>query len=97
MNVSPLDLLWPALAGAAAGGVYVAALWFSVRRLAASRQGLPWLFIGSILRIAAVCAVFFQFLDGGLPELAAAVAGFTVVRLIAVQLVRRPAVPQHSS
>ena len=76
-------------AGAAAGGVFLAALWWTTRRLPRT-DNVALLFGASFLvRLGAVLAVFWLLARTGRWEaMVAGLAGFTLVRALAVWRVR---------
>lgn len=78
------------VAGCALGGLFFGGLWWTVNRL--NRVKYPSLLIlaSFFLRTATVLAVLFLFLrgGGGWPAAAAALAGFLLVRLALVFLIR---------
>ncbi|MFW6154500.1 MAG: ATP synthase subunit I [Planctomycetota bacterium] len=77
------------LAGAAAGAVFLAGLWWTTRRLPGT--GRPaGLFVASyVVRMAVLLGVFYLLARPGRWELlAAGLVGFTVVRIAAVRRVK---------
>lgn len=81
--------LAPAFAcGAALGALFLASLWWSVRRL--EQLAHPGLFMaGSFaVRMLLVLGGFYLLSDGGWRNLVAALAGFTLVRILAVRRLR---------
>ena len=84
-------LLLSSLAGAGLGLLYAAALWWTVRRLATAPQPVLWIVGSYYLRLAGLGLGLYLVMAGSLARLAAAFAGFVLVRLLAVRRVRPPA------
>ncbi len=82
-------------AGFAAGALYFAALWWSVRRLAGGK-GWQNFILGVLLRLAALVTVLGILLtsDVGPLALLLAAAGFLAARLAAIRICR-PAAKDH--
>lgn len=86
----PVLALFEAFAcGAILGGLYLAALWGVLRRLASLRRPVPVLLTTTALRLGLLLASLQVVVDGRLERLAAAVLGFLLIRTIAITLVRR--------
>jgi F1F0 ATPase subunit 2 len=84
-----LTLLTPFLLGALLGGLYLAALWLTVRRLTRVRRPALWLLGSTLLRLGLLLAGFWYILgDGHWQRLLAALAGFIVVRALTLGQVR---------
>lgn len=82
MNVFDLALAFAV--GLAAGGVYFAALWLTVRWLADGRLAPAWLLVSAVLRLAFLIGILFWIMDGQADRLLAALAGFLLVRFAAI-------------
>ena len=67
--------------GLAAGAVYFAALWLTVRWLVRGGVAPIWLFASAVIRLAFLIGVLFWIMDGHLTRLFAALAGFLLVRI----------------
>ena len=88
--MSSLTLLIAFSVGAALGAVYFMMLWFSVRSITTGGPG--WIFAACTLgRLVLVLAALAWFVAGkfGLYELAAAAAGFVIVRFSATRIARQ--------
>ncbi|MBD1548354.1 ATP synthase subunit I [Roseibium aggregatum] len=89
-DMSPLHLVIAFSVGAALGAAYFVMLWFSVRNFTGGGPG--WIFAASTLgRLALVGGAMAWFVLGkfGLYELAAAVAGFVIVRFSATRIAKQ--------
>ena len=83
-----LEMAGALILGAAAGGFFLASLWWTVRRLPESRQ--PWLLLlGSLLvRMAVVLAALAHLATrGDWRLLVAAGVGFALIRTVGVRIV----------
>ena len=78
------------VAGCALGGLFFGGLWWTVNRLGRVKYPSLLVLASFFLRTAAVLAVLFLLLRGGgdWPAAAAALAGFLLVRLALVFLIR---------
>jgi F1F0 ATPase subunit 2 len=74
-------LLVGLLSGALLGGLYLGALWFSVRRVCRGAPPASWLLGSAALRLTLLLAGFALLLGGGWERLAAGLAGFLLVRV----------------
>lgn len=86
-----IDLALGALTGAALGALHMLWLWRSAARLGPDGAGALALVGGAILRLAAVLAGFatlMTFATHPAPALIGALAGFTVIRILAVRRAR---------
>jgi F1F0 ATPase subunit 2 len=92
-SVSLMSIAATIVAGTFVGVVYFGGLWWTVRRLPATRH--PWaLYLASLaIRSALTLFVFYVVLtDYGMPQLLMLLAAFLLVRLVmAAQLGRTPA------
>jgi F1F0 ATPase subunit 2 len=79
--MAPTDLILVFTGGLALGVAYLAALWFSVRRLTAAGHPSPWLLATAALRLAAVLLGFYWIAGVQWQQLLVCLAGFTVARL----------------
>lgn len=91
MIKSYIELAAAFAAGAAAGAVYLAGLWWTVRRLAQSRQKAALLAGSFAARAAAVMLVLYLVSGGEWPRLLAGLAGFVSARAIVLRRMRAPA------
>jgi F1F0 ATPase subunit 2 len=83
------ELLPSAAAGAGLAILYLAALRASVRRIARADRAGVGLIAGAFARIALVCGGIWLAGGGDGPGMLAALAGFVLVRSVALGLVRR--------
>lgn len=83
--LAPGDLSLGLAAGAALGGLYLMGLWWTVRRL--GRAARPGLLLAASLavRLGLLLGGLWWLADGHWQRLAAAVAGFVVVRALLVR------------
>lgn len=80
-----LDLILRFAGGLVAGAAYYLALWLMVRWFTRRSAAPAWLLLGAAVRLALLMGALFWIM-GGRPEgLAAALAGFFVVRLAALR------------
>lgn len=94
MTEVPHGMDWPLAAGGAAVGaglaaVYLAALWWTVRRLPESRHAGLLLLASGVLRVGAVSGVLLLLLFWGWPALVGALLSFTAMRWAVAHRVRR--------
>lgn len=88
---SPLPLILSAITGTLLGLVFFQGLWITVRRLEQTRHPIVWMLGSLLLRFGLVLAGFFLLArQGDWTLLLAAVAGFTLARLLITRQ-RRPA------
>lgn len=90
--MSPFDLVLSFVAGAAAGAVYLAALWLCIRAVVHGGLSPAWLLASAILRLGALLGALFWIMHGDATRLIAALAGFVMVRLAATW--PRPSIDQ---
>lgn len=84
------SLLLSLAAGAVLAGVYLVILWISLYRLQHRRRPGQWVALGLIVRLAVVVSGFYVILGNGRWQLLlAALAGFVMVRTLAVGSMRR--------
>jgi len=83
MNV--FDIVFSFLVGLAAGAVYFAVLWLTVRWLVHNRWAPAWLLISTAGRLLFLIAVLFWIMDNDVTKLFATLAGFLVVRFAATR------------
>ena len=86
--------------GAAAAGVYLLALWRSVRRLPGAQYPLARYFVGLTMRLTALLAASYWLLTFGPQAIVAASAGFIVTRFVILTLCRstlQRSAPHHSA
>jgi F1F0 ATPase subunit 2 len=76
------------LAGGAVAGLYLTALWRSVRRVAHGPRGGGALVAGAIARVTLVALAFALAARAGAAPLAAALVGFVAVRVLVTRRVR---------
>ena len=81
--------------GLAAGGVYFAGLWLTVRGFAGGRLAPGWLMVSAVIRLAFLVAVLAWIMDGHLGRLFAALAGILLVRFAAIWPMRRLRAGEH--
>ncbi|WP_417678690.1 ATP synthase subunit I [Roseibium sp.] len=87
--MSPLPLVIAFAVGAVLGAAYFVMLWFAIRNFTGGGPG--WIFAASTIgRLALVGGAMAWFVLGkfGLYELAAAVAGFVIVRFSATRIAK---------
>jgi F1F0 ATPase subunit 2 len=92
MELSLADIALAALAGGLAGGAYLGLLWASVRSLAPGGAGALAYAAFTLARIALVLTALAAAGLTGVPAsaMAAALAGFIAVRVVATRRLRRP-------
>ena len=93
MTGTSMDYLLAFAAGLGIGGFYFTGLWWTVRRLPLVRVPAAWVLGSFVVRAGLSLLGFYGILRGGWPMLAASLAGFILVRLVAVHRLRpgRPA------
>ena len=82
MNYAFYQILIPLVAGGLIGVLYFSGLWQTVRRLPDAPR--PWrlLAVSYLQRLVLALGGFYLLMDGAWERLAAAVAGFIVVRVV---------------
>ncbi len=83
-----LEIALSFAAGLAAGAVYFAGLWLTVRLFTTKRLAPPWLLLSLIVRLAVLVGAFFWIMEAGWERLLAAFGGFIAARLIATWSMR---------
>ena len=71
--------------GLAAGGAYFAALWLTIRWFTQHSPSPAWLLVGAAIRLALLIGVLLWVTDGQVERLFAALAGFFLVRFVALR------------
>jgi F1F0 ATPase subunit 2 len=96
MRVPSVIATWimPAAAGLAAGGIYFAGLWWTVRRLNTSRRPTALTLASFALRAALVLVVFYLVAQGHWERFLGLMAGFVLARA-AITRRLRPRAPEH--
>jgi F1F0 ATPase subunit 2 len=89
-GLDPLALATAFFAGAALAGIYLAALWRSVRELAGAGRPAAILVRGALLRVVVVAGALGLAAQAGVGPFLACVAGFIVVRVAVTRRVRAP-------
>jgi F1F0 ATPase subunit 2 len=77
------EMMGSLAAGVVLGALYLAALWFTVQRVAMVRQPALWLSFSAALRVLLLLAGFYWVGDGQWQRLIACLAGFVVARVLA--------------
>ena len=93
MNSVP-ELLLALAAGLLLGAVFFGGLWWTVRRGLSSKRPAALFATSTLVRIAISVAGFFVVSRGDWRRLSACLAGFLVMRVFTIRLVRRPDVKQ---
>ena len=75
-------------AGLVLGAAYMAALWFTVRRLSTVRHPGLWLFGSALVRVVALLAGFYWVSQGRWQGIVLCLLGFVAARLVATNLPR---------
>lgn len=87
MQTSTEIVLFAAV-GAVLAGLYLGALWLTVAKLASVRAPLMLLFVSTVLRLAALLGAFAVLTSMEWTRLAACLAGFLIMRLLAIAWLR---------
>jgi F1F0 ATPase subunit 2 len=87
--IEPLQLALHFALGLVVGAIHAWLLWRAVRRLASPGRAAGGLVGGSLLRVMLVVGALFLVTGGNPPGLVAALAGFTLVRLVTAGRVAR--------
>lgn len=83
-------LLLAGLDGAVLGAIFFGGLWWTVRSFVSSAHGALYV-LGSLLLRVGITVAGFHFVSGGQwQRLLACMAGFLLVRTLALRLTRRP-------
>lgn len=93
MSYTLYQILIPFAAGVLIGFLYFFGLWQTVQRLSASPR--PWrlLAISYLLRLIFALGGFYLLMDGAWERLAAAVAGFIIVRVVLTRTLGKTSPP----
>lgn len=86
MDIPGLTLAF--VVGLAAAGAYFAALWVTIRWFTRHAPSPAWLLVGAAIRLALLIGVLFWVTDGQIERLVAALAGFFIVRFVALRRMR---------
>jgi F1F0 ATPase subunit 2 len=86
MDIASLALAF--VVGLAAGVAYFAALWLTLRWFTRKSPSPAWLLAGAAIRLALLMGVLFWTTDGQIERLVAALAGFFLVRFVALRRMR---------
>lgn len=86
--MNPIPLLLAFAVGAAVGLVYFGGLWLTVRRVLDVRQRAVWLLASFLVRAGVTLLGLYLVIGTDGLRLAAAMAGFLVVRMALVGLLR---------
>lgn len=85
MGVDLVQYAFAFAAGMAIGGGYFTGLWVTVRRLPFVRNPAAWVLGSFLVRAGITLLCFYAVLREGWPLLAASLAGFVLVRVLAVR------------
>lgn len=77
------SLLLSFAGGLVLGAAYLAALWFTVRRIATARRPGLWLFVSAVVRVTLLLAGFYWLSQGRWQGIVASLFGFIVARFVA--------------
>lgn len=83
-----IQLLLSFFAGLLLGTFFFSGLWWTAQRLATVKYPVLLALASFLVRTAVVLGGFYLLISGGLPRLAAALAGFVVVRLASLIIAR---------
>lgn len=84
-------------AGLAAGAIYFAALWLTIGWFTRQSASPAWLLLGTAIRLALLIGALYWITDGQVERLLAALAGFFLVRFIALRWSRTAGRPHRSA
>jgi len=90
MSFDPILLGLGLAVGLAAGAIYFAALWRSVRRLPGAARPVRALLLGALVRLALLLPALYLALQAGPAALLGALAGFLLARTAALRWLGRP-------
>jgi len=83
--MNAFDLLLAFAAGLAAGSAYFMALWLTIRWFTQRTASPSWLLASAAIRLALLIGVLLWIMDGQIEKLFAALAGFLLVRFVALR------------
>lgn len=78
-------LMFSFCVGLASGLAYFAALWLTIRWFTQRAVSPAWLLVSAAVRLAFLIGVLFWIMDGQIEKLLAALAGFFLVRFVALR------------
>jgi F1F0 ATPase subunit 2 len=85
MTATGIQLLTAVVMGAGVGLFHFGGLWLTTRNLQCFRQPGLWLIVSFLLRTAVSILCFYLVMAGDWKRLLAALAGFTLIRLLIVR------------
>lgn len=88
-----LMLALAGLVGLLLGTIFFGGLWWTIRRLAASRRPALWLLGSLLLRMGTVLGGFYFVGDGDWQRLLACLGGLLAARFLVIRLTRTPSPP----